>query len=201
MENGATMIELLAAAPDGWAIAREGDRLWLVRPPYFQRDRDGLSAAQVERALMEEDFALEEPVRNFEGWGQLCRELEERRVQGATPEELESAREAALRLLARADAEQARRHLTQIRARLEGAQLQGVESALLALLGSRAVQQDPALVSEVHELLATERRARPTLRRRAQPQNAWPVADEAAVAQEAQAIRESHSILFSGRAA
>lgn len=61
------MIELLAAASDGWALAQADDAYWIVRPPYRQSDRGRLSEVQVARALAEEDFLPDR--RSFESWG------------------------------------------------------------------------------------------------------------------------------------
>lgn len=159
------MIGLMASSPDGWAIGRERDDgrgddvLWLVRPPYKASDRTRITIEQIARALVDEDFVPISPERTFAGWRELCRHLEEVRVAGASPEEIQAAAEAPLRILARADAQQVRRHLDAIRKRLAMAPGPGVKTALLALLCAESVKQAPELLAEARELLEIAERA------------------------------------------
>jgi len=197
MDVGATiMIQLIASASDGWALAREGERLSLVRPPYRQEDRVQITAAQAERALADEDFVLDGDAREFAGWGDLCRYLEGTRVQRASPEELEQAREAALRLLAHADREQVSRHLAQVRARMDSTPGQSARQVLVALLGAESVKSDPALITEIQELLTASEHTRRRLFTSATMDQCWPVEDERAVAETAATIRDRRSVLM-----
>lgn len=187
------MIELIASSPDGWGIAQEDQHHWLVHPPYRDRDRHRLTVAQVERAVVDEDFVATS--RSFDGWGELCRHLRDEVVRQATPQELEAAREAPLRLLPRATAEQARRHLERLRQELHRAQPARLEEAMIALLKSEAVASDPALVKKVQELLAHCQQARRELHRSNAPQRAWPVTDDQGVEMMATAIRDRRMVL------
>lgn len=191
------MIELLATAPDGWAIAQEEDQRWLVRPPYGQAERFPLRGQRGELMLADEDFVEEPTPRAFRGWGELCRYLQDIRVQTASMEERLAARDAALRLLTFATAAQAKGHLDKIRARLDASRPTGVDQALHALLGATAVQDDRRLVAEIHELLEHARRLRPRPRSLSVRQREWPVDDEAAADEENRMIQGRHSMLLS----
>ena len=187
------MIELIATAPDGWAIVQQADTIWLLRPPYRQRDRDRLTPLQADRALLAEDF--ESCDASYDGWGQLCRDLEARRAASASDAEREAATTAAANLLARATGPQARRHLERIRSAIETRQLRGVEAALFALLQAPAVQQEPSLVAEAVAQMSLARSARSPRRRASRPQAAWVVSDEESVDRLAGDIAERGSLL------
>lgn len=187
------MIDLLATAPDGWALVRDEKGHWLVRPPYGLAERCRLTEAQVLRAVADEDFSPES--QSFSGWGELCRSLEVRRVEKATHEEVESAGNAAALLLARATAEQARRHLARIRSEINRVHPSRLEATLIALMGSTAVQNDPTMIREVAEMLQLALHAR-FLVHASQPTRAtWPVRDEVSVEQLAQEYRKLGSLL------
>lgn len=191
---------LLAAAPsDGWALVREGERHWLVRPPYRQQDRDRLSAVQAARAMAEDDFERAE--KSFSGWGSLTRHLEEFRVQNTSAEEREQARGAAARLLTHATADQARRHLTRIGGALDNGHRRGVREALLALLKAESVSSDRELVETVAQFLGRLNSDVPSVRA-PPPQVRWRVSDEAGTHAQGRQIREQGTVLgFPSRAA
>lgn len=189
------MLKLVAAAPDGWGIALEGESYWLIRPPFRQRDRSQVTSAQVERALVEEDFVLEEEPLPFAGWGELSRHLQALVISQASKEERAAAQDAARRILKRATAEQARRHLDQIQGRLDKGHTRGVESVLIALLGAEAVSHEAELVTEIQRLLTEVKAKRPRLHTSQAPQLAWKVKNETAMAEQTEAIRQRGSLL------
>ena len=143
------MIQLIASAPDGWAIACTEEGAWLFRPPYRVRDLTRMTDREVGRALADGDFAPDD--WGFPNWGSLCDYLEAR-CGAATPEEREAAPDAAAALLARATVAQARRHLAETRRALATAEPDRVDAVLFALLRSPAVQGDQTLVDEIETL-------------------------------------------------
>jgi len=77
------MIQLLALAPDdGWAFARSGERILLLRPPYGKRPHPSVGESVVARAVAVEGFAAEDRV--FPDWPALFTFLEERFLAGRT---------------------------------------------------------------------------------------------------------------------
>lgn len=187
-------VRLVAAAADGWAFVEDGRGLWLVRPPFRQSDRSLASAAELQRALFDEDFAAEPEPGLFDGWGAVCQMLQQRIAQQATDQQKADAAHAAERLLAHASAAQAAKHLSVLEQRIKRRELRGVDVALLALLAAPAVCTSPELVGRVQTLLSAARLARPSVR---QPDSHadWPVADEADVVRQSQAIRERGCLL------
>jgi len=75
------MIQLLALAPeDGWAFARSGDRILLLRPPYVRRRHPAVDESVVTRAVAVEGFTAEDRV--FADWPTLLAFLEEQFLAG-----------------------------------------------------------------------------------------------------------------------
>jgi hypothetical protein len=75
------MIRLLALAPaDGWAFARSGDRILLLRPPYGKRRHPAVEESAVARAVAVEGFTAED--RDFTDWPALFAFLEEQFLAG-----------------------------------------------------------------------------------------------------------------------
>lgn len=186
------MMNLFAAAPDGWALVQQDGESWLFRPPYGRANRYRLGERQLSRVLANGDFETVE--HSFEDWGELCRFLKQRRIESASPEDLESAKDAAERLLKRATPSQAERHLDTIEAQLEDGKCHGPENALMVLLEAPAVDQDPDLRKRTVELL--RRAQQPRLQIAADPpQAAWRVRDEWAVAKVDEDIAQRGSVL------
>jgi hypothetical protein len=140
-------IELLATAPDGWAIVSENGRTYEVRPPYTNDDWHELDRAGVSALVKDSAWIPEQPSIKFATWLQLRQEMQERRIAAATPEQLAEAKSAAAELLTFATAEQAARHL----ARIEQ-QLASIGKALHALSQAPAVQDSPELRERIQTL-------------------------------------------------
>ncbi len=107
------MIKLEAFTPvDGWAVARDEQGPWLLRPPYRLRDRILLSEKATITAVVQENFTPAD--EDFLDWTTLIRTLQDRRVQAAGPDVDAQVRQAAGNTLARGNAEDLARHLDTI---------------------------------------------------------------------------------------
>lgn len=154
-----TTINLVAWAPDGWAICDDGSAKWLLRPPYRDSDRDRISEYQFSRSLAEEDFEFVE--RQFAGWGELVKAVENH-LDEEFPTSESEAHAAALSILSRATADQAAEHVAELREMQGSVRKDRFEQVLVALLKSPGVKNDRTLGSEIVALLeASQVSARP----------------------------------------
>lgn len=187
------MIELVAYSPsDGWSVVRDGDRYWLLKPPYRPEDRIPATIAEVRRAITLEDF--EHAGDRFAGWGELSRHVAKRRVAEADPAEMQRARDAAQGILKRATVEQARRHLDRLEKGIAAGRHRGVEEALLCLLEAPAVCSSE-LYQETVRLLRKAKASR-GLRAPSVGLSAWPVEDTVTVDAAGERIAKRGSVLF-----
>jgi hypothetical protein len=149
------MISLLAAAfEDGWAFAREGYTIYLVRPPYRARDRVEVNEAAVERAIRAHGFAPE--LLPFQDWDALVSFLRERIVSTsrARAEKAEETK-AAARLLKNATPAVLEGYLDRIEHELlPSLEIDAALRLLTAMSGLEVVAAAPALRDRTASLLA-----------------------------------------------
>ncbi len=194
------MIELIASAPDGWAIVRDHKGLWILRPPYGLEDRDPQTDLQVARALAHEDFVFRH--LEFEGWGSLCRQLQEERIEHASAEELRDAEEVPSKILSEATAEQVESHLEAIEEALRAGHFGGARDVLLTLMKADSVRASKDLYDRILGMLeeAIQERRRDTADA-GEPDHAWKISNTPQLNRQAEVVRANEGFMNTTSAA
>jgi hypothetical protein len=148
------MIQLLAIAPeDGWAFLREGEEIYLIRPPYSAANRRRVAASAIETAVAKHGFKAADA--SFEHWQAVIDYLKQEIVRSweASGRSLDG-REIGLELLQLAEPEK----ISQLLDRAEEAWLRqgkwnSMEKFLCDIVSLDVTRQNASLSKRAADLL------------------------------------------------
>ena len=145
-------LELQAIVPeDGWAFVRQGERVFLVRPPYQRAQIAEVSADSIERALSVHGF--EASSRSFANWDDLIEYLRGEIVRAA--EARPRMDDPARRLLRHAPRDVLENYLDRVATELiPSAKWDAAADLLRVMLALDIVIKDAALLRRTSELIS-----------------------------------------------
>lgn len=146
-----TVLEAFSPS-DGWAILREGDRCWLLRPPYRLASLTPITAEAAYRLITQQVMPVSG--EEFPDRGSLVGELLKRRQAAARAIDDATRVAAARDVLRHASVAQARQHMEFIAAELLPRQrFDEARRLLKVLLEAPAVVSDPQALQDLAGLL------------------------------------------------
>lgn len=127
------------AARDGWALVRDGDDLWVTRPPHARSGRTRILPAQVPMLTQDGGFRIDP--KPFESWSALVHHVRRQCAKAQPPFD----RAAALAAVQRLDARGLRRQLDRVEAWISDGQLERARVTLDALGTAKVLDLDASL--------------------------------------------------------
>lgn len=147
------MIQLEAFTPaDGWAIAREGALLFLLRPPYQLSGRVPLTHDAARRLVTQDVMTLDG--REFSSWGELTAAMLADRDRLAASIDADDRSQSATAVLRLASKPQLVEHFRAIEEEfLPRGRFDDARRVLLALHDAPSLQGDATLLKRLADLL------------------------------------------------
>lgn len=149
------MLKIIAAAyEDGYAFVQEQDSIYLIRPPYKDKNKRPATLSNVERAITAHGFTAENS-EGFSSWDLLIRHLmdqlaQKRKEAGRGAPDTEKIRS----IFQRADKDTVKQYLDRVEHELiPGRKWKAAISLLMTFLKNKHVQEDEKLRSRCLDLL------------------------------------------------